>query len=207
MHARQKFLITLFVLIVLLAAGLWLIYFFYNQTQVITGQNTNAAKNNNFTATNKNTGALNTNAAVVANTNQAITPAEISEQDEKQYVLKTAQNFAERFGTYSSQNQSSNLLALKEYMTDDMKQWADELIAANKKKTNDIYESRVTKATTLALLEFASSQNHAVVLVGTIQQVTKGWPGEKSEEQANLEMEFLKMNGIWQVNRAYWHKN
>lgn len=214
MHAKQKFFIITAVFTAILLVGLGVIFYVYSQNQdkiIKPAANTN--KNSSIINNNKiniNSSDLNNINAINSNENinsSIAAPVNANDAEEKKNILSLAKNFTERFGTYSNQNESSNLVALKSLMTPDMQVWADKLIAANKEKPNDLYYSVITTATTIELTQYDAANNTANVVVGTIKQETKGLPVKKNEYQEKLEIELKKVDGFWKINSAYWHSN
>lgn len=208
MDAKKKFFIMLGVMFAVLVLGLSVIFYLYYRNQ-----NTDNAKiGNNQIKTNQTaknntsqTVDINGNAIIADNTNQAATPPARTEAEEKKYVVIFAKDFTERFGTYSNQNNASNLLNLKNKMTPNMQEWTDKLIANNEKKPDSVYYEVISTAVTSELADFNNSNNSAKVVIGVIQQEKTGMPAVVSTKKQKLVVELKRENNIWLVNSAYWH--
>ena len=126
-----------------------------------------------------------------------LTDRELSQEGVKQI----AASFAERYGTWSNQSNSSNLVDLKLMMTKSMQVWADDNIIAT--QTNDDYQEYYGMTTKAIIVEAKSfTENKAVILVGT--QRTENKAGQIKTFNQNLQLDMVKSGQTWLVDGAYW---
>lgn len=204
MQAKQKFIafaivLISFLLIIGLVAG-----FIYSQKDKsiiskITGEKSGQNENVNTTA------AINTNGAISVNENAENTNTATEQiMDEQSAILKIAKFFSERFGTYSNENNFSNLTNLKDYMTGDMQAWTDNFIAQNKDNNKDVYYSLVSQAVSANITEYNEQAKTAKVEAITMQKETSGLPQEVVSKERVLTLDMRKEENAWKVNSAQW---
>jgi hypothetical protein len=132
----------------------------------------------------------------------------ISRKDMKESDLKRlASSFAERFGTYSNQSDMSNINDLKIFMSQKMQLWADNYIEEQRKKvTPEIYYGITTKAVVGEVKDFSNNEEKAQVLVRTQRKESTGSTNNFSYLQEDLLINFVKENGAWKIDSAFWQK-
>ncbi|MFA6027682.1 MAG: hypothetical protein WC752_02040 [Patescibacteria group bacterium] len=205
MPSKQKFIaIAIIILSILLVAALVAGYFYSKKEKLETNQNTNT-KTNQVVNTNKTT-AGNTNNAVATNESIANTNTEQASktEDEQKAITKSARFFTERFGTYSNENNFSNLTSLKDYMTGEMQTWTDNFIAQNKDKNKDVYYSLVSQAVSSNITEYNEEAKTAKAEVVAMQEETTGLPQKVITKDRTLMLELKKEGNAWKVNSAQW---
>jgi len=136
-------------------------------------------------------------------TQQPIVLPELTDDEKDQEQLQNlARVFAERYGSFSNQAGFQNLVDIQSMLTDSMKQWVEKQRQDLMKKypMDDKYYGVITSAPISKVQSF--NQSSAVILV-TTQRIEKQNGEEKVYEQ-DLKVEFIKQNGDWLVNGAYW---
>jgi hypothetical protein len=119
---------------------------------------------------------------------------------------KMASSFAERFGSFSNHSSFNNIVDLKVFMTDNMKDWADKFIL-EKQSSQDFkaaYYGITTIATSEKTLEFDPDKGRAKVLVSTYRRESIGDDSNSSSYEQNIEISFEKKGGVWKIDSAYW---
>jgi hypothetical protein len=203
MNKRKIEIIILSLLIVLLLAiviyFLWLYKFpGMGNNQVIQKPvaNNTIAPNNNLTAT----------PAAATPAKPANVPPASGETITKTNLVKVAESFAERLGSYSNQANFSNISDLKLYMTSSMKSWADKYIAANKKAAySGFYQGVTTQAVSSEVKNFDDAQGQADILVHT-QKVSVNGTSSPVTVYQDITITFVKQNNVWLVDNAVWKK-
>jgi hypothetical protein len=137
------------------------------------------------------------------------TTVKYSEQDLKEMDLKKlAGSFTERFGTYSNQSPMTNVTDLKVFMSRRMQNWADDFIAQSEKKpATQIYYGITTKAVVEEMKDYKESEGQAQVIVKTQRREATGSISNVSYLQQDIVINFVKENGAWKVDSAYWQEN
>lgn len=137
-------------------------------------------------------------------------PAVVSpiKRDVSQEELKRmAGSFAERFGSYSNHSSYSNIYDLQIFMSENMKSWADEFVAEAraKQKPGDIYYGISTRAVHEEIKEFDEEQGRAEIIVNTQRRQSTGAMGNSATFYQDISINFIKENGLWKVDSAYWN--
>lgn len=117
---------------------------------------------------------------------------------------KVASSFAERFGSYSSHSGFDNITDLKSFMSQDMREWANNFIEEkieDKTQNNDYYGIS-TRAVVTEVSELDKSRGEAMVTVET-QRTEKKDDAEKVFNQT-IEVSFVQNGNEWKVNRSEW---
>lgn len=131
---------------------------------------------------------------------------DLPEMTAEEKGIEQAQNiakiFAERFGSFSNQGSFSNLDDLAALSTPQMQDW----LVAQKKKLSAQYAADevyygVTTIAPIAKIE-SQSDSSAVIIVSTQRKETKD--GEIRVFNQDLKLAFVKVNGEWLINAAYW---
>jgi hypothetical protein len=149
-------------------------------------------------------------AAALAKKETAVkTTQTYSQQDLKEMDLKRlAGSFAERFGTYSNQSPLTNVSDLKIFMSRRMQNWADNFIVEESKKSSSpIYYGITTKAVIEEMKTYKESDGEAQVIVKTQRREATGSMNNVSYLQQDIIVNFVKENGAWKVDSAYWREN
>lgn len=125
------------------------------------------------------------------------------EDTDKSNVLVLTSSFAERFGSFSNQSDFQNIRDLFPFMTESMKNWAENYIEAQRAGMNvEIYYGITTKAISRKFLDF--SENSAKVLVSTQRRESTGAMTNERIVYQDMELELVKAGEEWKVDGAKW---
>lgn len=132
-------------------------------------------------------------------------PPTLNETDKaKNTIRNLSLLFAERFGTYSNQNNDQSFVELEKFMTEGFYNWTttqyqDKLGQEFSNSGN--YSAILTQA---LAVEFKSlTDNNAQVSVTTLR--TKNSLGSDSlKYYQDLQLDFVKINNSWRIDAAYW---
>ncbi len=120
---------------------------------------------------------------------------------EESTVESLSSNFAERLGSYSTDNRQENFISLNSYLTKEARSVLDTYISNNEKLNgNDYYgiSSKALNAKAVISGESASS-------VVRLQQVeTSGFDLKSNVIYKNLNLELIKQDGAWLVTSFKW---
>lgn len=122
-------------------------------------------------------------------------------------VAKLAASFAERLGSFSNQSDYSNFEDLDIFMTASMRDWAKEYVEKMRADNpyNGKYYGITTKAVSTEVKSFDEKKETAEIVIGTQRRETK-IDGSENNFNQNLRLTFVKENGQWLVDGAYWLK-
>lgn len=116
-----------------------------------------------------------------------------------------ASTFAERFGSYSNQNNFSNLDDLSSLMTVKMKAWVDNYKAAQAPVSADEpYYGVTTQAVAVKISSFDEDLGRAKIVVSTQRQENKGSTVNPRVSYQDLELDLVKTGQGWKVDVAEW---
>lgn len=192
MNRRKIFLIILVVIVVLLVlVVLFFTLWWKGPTNVNTANN---AVNTTANANLVNTANLNANLPV-------------NEEAKTKVNLATiAQSFAERFGTYSNQNNFENISNLQDLMSDKLKAWSDQYIAGERAKAVDTttYRGVSTKAISYQTVNYDTDKG-AEFLINTQRVESSVTPTnvDKTYYQ-EITVKIIKEKGDWKVDEVSW---
>ena len=121
-------------------------------------------------------------------------------------LKRLAGAFAERFGSYSNQSNYGNILDLKLFMTEKMKDWADDYVsqAIAKEKNNFIYYGITTKAIAQEVKQYDEDMGEAEILVATSRREAIGSTANATSFNQNVLITLIKEKGSWKIDSAYW---
>jgi hypothetical protein len=127
---------------------------------------------------------------------------EINEKD----LIKIAQSFAERFGSYSNYSNYSNFSDLKIFMTNKMKSWAENYVSDLKLSSqgSNEYFGVTTRAVFSKIKEYNEAASRAVIIVSTNRRESTGQVNEGQAYNQDIEITLKKSGGSWLVDSAYW---
>ncbi len=184
-------------------AGIIYIIFFYKfnniEKQPIIEQPVVEQPVNNLNPTSNQQVATNTTTVQVVS---PLKKAEINKDD----LIRMASAFAERFGSYSNQSDYGNIRDLQIFMTNSMKDWADDYInqsRVNKTQTS-IYYGIVTKAISGEAKQFDSDVGKAEILVKTQRRESSGTSGNSITFYQNILIKYIREQGVWRVDGIEW---
>jgi len=207
MSRRRKIILGVIILIILFILAILLFSFLSKRGM---GVNINTAITNTTPVNQVRFGAgtVNTNAVgVIVNVNAAVpgavTPKGPNLEDN---LKKIAIIFAERFGSFSNQNQFENLKDLEVFMSEKMKAWTDNFILESKAKNPDtsVYYGVTTKAIRANLVSLDEKAGKAEVLVSTQRWEAKETTTNIKVFYQDISIKFVFENKEWKVDGAIW---
>ena len=125
----------------------------------------------------------------------------------KEDLSRMAGSFAERFGSYSNQSNFNNIVDLKLFMSERMKEWADNYVGAQRVKetATDIYYGITTKAVAEEIREYDDDSGKASVYVQTRRrEATSSTNNTSKVFGQDIIIKFIKEKGAWKVDGANW---
>lgn len=129
-------------------------------------------------------------------------PSEQRIQDDKSYPLglkQLAMAFAERFGSYSTDEPVKNMEDLLPFMTDKMKNSSSLIVATD---NSGIFNGYSTKSLTSTLI--SSNDGGATVVVKTQRTQTIGSEGITKTFYHDLELKAVRSGNDWKIDEAKW---
>lgn len=122
-------------------------------------------------------------------------------------LAKRAGTYAERFGSYSTQSDYGNFTDLEIYMTPNLKTWAAKYVEEQKASAKSgSYYGITAKTLTTEIKSFDETNGTAVIIVTTERRESTTSIGGGEPFNQKLELSFLKVNGEWLMDKAYWEK-
>lgn len=114
--------------------------------------------------------------------------------------------FSERFGSYSNQDNFSNLDSLRDLMTIKMRTWADnyKIEQAAAQSNNSVYYGFTTKAVSAKVEDLDETLGRAEILVTTQRQEARGDINNPRIFYQSLKLLMTKNNDGWKVDEAAW---
>lgn len=131
------------------------------------------------------------------------------ERAEQEDLMRMAASFTERFGSYSNQSNFSNIVDLKIFMSQRMKNWADAFIRTQRQKegSSDIYFGIITRSIAQEVKDIDDYLGTAAILVKTRRREASGSTNNVSNEfDQNIIINFTKERGAWKVDTANWQE-
>lgn len=192
MENRKKIIIATLVIATLAVIGLFVWLLLRPKPQAVIEPNANA--NINIAAANAN---------VASDALPPPTPQRL--QEEKNYPLglkQLAAAFAERYGSYSTDEPFNNLLDLKPLMTLRMQQQAADYMAQNTSTFVVAYSGYNTRALSEELISADSAS--AVILVKTQRAQYTGDSGAPQLTYPSLLIKFVKIGNEWRADSVGW---
>jgi hypothetical protein len=138
-----------------------------------------------------------------------VTPITIPARDEsaqlRDQAAQLAVNFAERYGSSSSQSDFSNLSDLELFMTPELQVSTKQFVVAEQQKpvTSSDYAGVTTKAIVPTFTAFDATAGTATVTVSTKRQEENA-SGEIKTYNQNLKLTMKKIDNQWKVHTAAW---
>jgi|WetSurMetagenome_2_1015567.scaffolds.fasta_scaffold15405_5 hypothetical protein len=197
MIKKRTIVITILIfIIILLLAGIIYFLFMLKSPATVPSAVVNTPANNNLSAAATTTVKQST---PIPNAKPATT-----EEQNKFYLEKVADAFAERLGSYSNQANFSNISDLKVYMTASMQSWADKYIATNQKNPySGVYQGVTTRAISTEIKDYNDTAGKADILVHTQKLSVNGTSNPVTTNQ-DITITFVKQNSKWLVDNAKW---
>lgn len=192
-------LLSVLLLLLLLVAYLLLFYdFSHKRKDLITINNNDGARLIDSRNIKKDLIPIEEN-KVVEQKNNILDNSDISLM-----LKKKAGFFTERFGTYSNQSNFDNIKDLEIFMTNDMKEWAENFVELeSNKEYSGHYNGVIVRSITSNVLSLDIDNGFAVVVVDA-QKIESDTNGDKVPEMVKLRINFVDNNNDWLVNKADW---
>ncbi|MCX6794440.1 MAG: hypothetical protein NTY31_00340 [Candidatus Falkowbacteria bacterium] len=122
-------------------------------------------------------------------------------------LAQRARAYAERLGSFSTQSDYGNFTDLQMYMTPGMRAWADTYVAEQKASAKSgSYYGIEAKALTTEIKSFDDSAGTAQIIVTAERRTSTTEIGGGEPYLQKLDIGFLKINGEWLMDKAYWEK-
>lgn len=123
----------------------------------------------------------------------------------EEQLKRTASLFVERFGSYSNQSNFSNVSDLKIYMSNDMKEWADDFVKKNNiERDVSVYYGITTKAISQKIELIDEDTGESTILVNTLRRESGGELTEDNSFYQEVLVKFVLEKGFWKVDSANW---
>ena len=120
-------------------------------------------------------------------------------------LAKRSESYAERLGSYSTQSDYGNFTDLQIYMTPSMQAWAEKYIGEQKASAkSDSYYGVTTRALNTEIKSFDDQAGTAEIIVTTERRESTEKIGGGEPFTQKLDINFLKVNGEWLMDKAYW---
>ena len=221
MQKRIFGFIIILVAIILLTGIIYVFFvgdYFFRKTG---GMNDNLAANNKNNETPKvikiNEDRINDTQDITNKTPKNITIRDFDENNKeieetqvnKKDLVRIADSFSERFGTYSNQSNFGNISSLKIFMSLKMKKWSDNFIKEQKEKQYDtaIYYGITTKVAASKVMDFDDDLGFASILVSTRRREATGTMNNYSNIfPQDILIAFTMEDGAWKVDSAFWRE-
>lgn len=140
--------------------------------------------------------SVNINQAIPQNTNVTI----VTPSPDRQSILFTARNFSELYGSYSNENDGSNLLAAQQYATTSYTEVLRNQAITRQGTATKKYFGQVAKA--LAFNVSSQTATTATVLVSMQISTVNGTATATFTK--DIQVDLIKTGGNWKVNAAVW---
>jgi len=119
-------------------------------------------------------------------------------------IKAVAKNFAERYGTWSTDNKENNFKSAEIYATTKMKGIIQDFIESNDKLAGEYLDFYGVTAKALNAKINSSDNTRASLSVSVQQTETSGENLVKKTSYNSLDLELIKYNEDWLVNYAEW---
>ena len=132
------------------------------------------------------------------------TPVEVKENSVELEIKSIARNFAERYGTWSTDNKVDNFKSAKVYATSRMENIIEDFILNNEILSADYdgYYGVTAKALNVKLTD--SNETSANLVVSVQQLETSGENLEEKTSYQSLYLELVRSGDSWLVDYAEW---
>jgi hypothetical protein len=148
---------------------------------------------------------VNNAQTVVINTNTAPVNQNTNAQtDEQVAMVRLANLFTERFGSYSSEAEFQNITDLKKFMTAKMQTWADNYVTTQQKTVNG--QSAFVSITAKVLSTTVNSFSEATAEVRSTTTRTEEGENTNGARTYNQDiiLQLVKQDNDWKVDSAFW---
>lgn len=118
-------------------------------------------------------------------------------------IKKTAERFAERFGTFTNQDDFANYQNLQNYATPEMQTWMQKFIADRKQDYKDKNINFYGVTTTAVVSEVLTARpDHIKILVDTKREEITDTTAEPKVTYQNIVIELQRTKNEWKVSFA-----
>ena len=138
----------------------------------------------------------------ITDSNDVRPPAATLEEKQVAGFKVVAENFVERFGTYSSQSGISGLDDLRFSVTDKMFTWLESQYQARAKADYKVYYGFTTRSISSSVLSSNEASGTATVLVEARRSEDKD--GQVSVLDQSIKIDLIKVGKNWRVDGVYW---
>jgi hypothetical protein len=176
------------VIIVVVAVALW---WFTRSTPEPVINNATVNKNTNVVVVN-----VNTQAPANQNTN--------TNTDTSVALIRLANLFTERFGSYSTQAQFQNVIDLKPFMTTKMQKWADTYVANQKKLVVNATGYTIIATKVLTTTITSQTGTTAEVRLTTLRTEEGTTINGQTSYNQDIILHLVKQDANWVVDEAQW---
>jgi hypothetical protein len=114
-----------------------------------------------------------------------------------------ASTFAERYGSFSNEENFSNLESLKDLMSPSMLTTVNSMIAANTAGAK-VYHGITTKTLSAEILSYDNEAGKAEIEVVTQRQEAQGSTANPVVYYQNIKLQVVKTTDGWKVDSAVW---
>lgn len=200
----RKILIAVLVVLAVAAAVVIILKFFVAKPAA-PAENANEPAAGALPASNANrpTTGVSANVSSGAGMAQYFKPREASDEEKLLTALRVAaRDFAERYGSYSSDGNSANLEALLPVMSDSFRSQTETVIAKNRALPPGGFVGVTTRALSARPSGTISADAPARVIVST--QRTENSGGKITVSYRDLELTFRYIQGVWKADGAVW---
>ncbi len=191
--------------LLIITVVLW--FFFLNKQGGQLTTQTNQTNNQTTVLTNQQSSNLSpTKTSSNISLSDKITITVSPEEQIKNTLTRMAASFTERFGSYSNQSNYTNFEDLYDFMTEEMKSWAEKMVSdlRSRAKNSDIYFGITTKALSSKMTQFDAKADQAEVLVKSQRREASGSTANARIYYQDMVIKFVKKDGIWKVAGAFW---
>ena len=190
----SKALVILLMIVVLAVVVFFIWWMFFRNEPAVVNTNTQPAANTNAEV-------ITINATVNIAVNQNIN----SQAEDQLEIIRLANLFTERFGSYSTEAEFQNIVDLKPYMTKKMQAWADSYVKIQKARISDTdFSSIVTKVMTTKVTSHVG--NKAEVELSTQRIETGSDIGGQSSYYQGIILKMTEESDGWLIDEATWQE-
>lgn len=201
---KKKILLIVGAILVLAIAVAVYLFYFYDSTPKKQDTNDNSTPNNQTNLPENQDGPESQGTTEPVETSPRDYDFRDKEELGENDLKKMAGSFAERFGSYSSHSSYGNIEDLRVFMSENMRQWAENYIKeqVEQESQNNDYYGISTRAIVTKVREFNKDRGRATVIVETQRTEKKG--DQENVFNQSMQIKFVKEGDEWKVNRAEW---
>lgn len=188
---RKIIIIALLAIILLVGAAVYYFYFVPAKNNNVNGSNLNENENINVN--------LNTNTATNENQN-----TNLAVKNDETVINENCLVFAERYGSYSNNNNFQSFIDLKSWMTASFQKEIDEFVVSEQEKAKTApYFAVYTKVISKNIIGLTLQKANCSVVC---QRTERNETTETASYFQNLLLQFSKEGEAWLVDQATWQE-